>query len=398
MANLLKLCQCQSFHGDKIVFDLIILSFPAIFAGFMKFRDIFIIMKTETLLLSGFILFIVSMLLFDLLVVGRKTHVIRTREALIWTSVWVALALLFYFFLSGYGHLLHGIDTPEKLAGTVRKFSPELTFSSGSFEGMLAEYRRYMGISYLAGYFIEETLSIDNIFVILILLQGFGVAPGNYKKVLFWGILGAIVLRFIFIFAGSALIRKFEWILVVFGIFLIYQSIHILISKNHGMRDHRNHPVVIFLSRHIRVLRDFAGGKFWIRKKGRLYFTPLFVVLVMIEFTDLLFAFDSIPAVFAISRDPYIVFFSNIFAIIGLRSLFFLLAGLVEKFRFLKAGVSALLAFVGLKLTFHAYLANAGFESWYSLVIIGSVLIISIICSILFPGKKNVMDSLPSTL
>jgi tellurite resistance protein TerC len=353
-------------------------------------------MTTEALLLSGFLLFVITMLLLDLLVVGRKTHVIRTREALMWTSVWVALALLFYFFLSEFGHLLHGIDTPEKLAETVGKYSPELIFSSDSFEAMLSEYRRYMGISYLAGYFIEETLSIDNIFVMLILLQGFGVAPGNYKKVLFWGILGAIVLRFIFIFAGSALIRRFEWILIVFGVFLIYQSIHILISKNHGMRDPRNHPVVVFLSKKFRVLRDFAGGKFWIRSEGRLYFTPLFVVLVMIEFTDLLFAFDSIPAVFAISRDPYIVFFSNIFAIIGLRSLFFLLAGLVEKFRFLKAGVSALLAFVGLKLVFHSYLEKAGFESWYSLVIIGSVLLISILSSILFPAKKDVTDSTPS--
>lgn len=351
---------------------------------------------TETLLLSGFLLFIVSLLLLDLLIVGRRTHVIRTREALMWTSVWVALALLFYFFLSEFGHLLHGINTPEKLTETVREFSPELKFSSQSFEEMLAEYRRNMGINYLAGYFIEETLSIDNIFVMLILLQGFGVAPGNYKKVLFWGILGAIILRFIFIFAGSALIRKFEWILIVFGIFLIYQSIHILFSKNHGIRDPRNHPVVIFLSRHIPVLRDFSGGKFWERKGGRFYFTPLFVVLVMVEFTDLLFAFDSIPAVFAISRDPYIVFFSNIFAIIGLRSLFFLLAGLVEKFRFLKAGISALLAFVGIKLVFHTYLANAGFESWYSLVVIGSVLLISILSSILFPVKKEITVSTPS--
>lgn len=345
-------------------------------------------MTNEVLLISGFVVLILSILLFDLLVVGRKSHIVKPREAMIWTSVWVSMALLFYFFLANFGHLLHDIQTPEKLREIARMYNPELHFTSTGFEAMLREYRLNMGINYLTGYIIEQTLSIDNVFVMLILLEGFGVAHKNYKKVLFWGILGAIVLRFIFIFAGSALILKFEWILLVFGAFLVYQSIHLLVAKDHGMKDPQHHPVVKFLSKHIRVVPHYVDSNFWIFHGKKLFFTPLFIVLVMIEFTDLLFAVDSIPAVFAVTRDPYVVFFSNIFAIIGLRSLFFLLAGLVEKFQYLKQGVSILLAFVGLKLLFHSWLEKVGFESWYSLVVIGAVIFLSIGLSLLFPKKS----------
>jgi tellurite resistance protein TerC len=354
-------------------------------------------MSSESLLSGGFIIVILSVLLFDLLVVGRNSHVVKPREALIWTSVWVTLALLFYFILAKFGHLLHSIDTPEKLAEVTRLYNPDLHFVSSGFEDMLREYRMNMGINYLTGFIIEQTLSIDNVFVILILLQGFGVALENYKRVLFWGILGAIVLRFIFIFAGSALVQKFDWILLVFGAFLIYQSISLLVAKDHGMKDPQTHPVVRFLSKRIRLIPHYINGKFWIVESGKLYFTPLFVVLVMIEFTDLIFAFDSIPAVFAVTRDPFVVFFSNIFAIIGLRSLFFLLAGLVEKFRFLKHGVSLLLAFVGCKLLFHSWLVEIGFKSWYSLVFIGVVLIMSVVLSVIFTEKTVVKDSNPYT-
>ncbi len=346
-------------------------------------------MSTEFLLMTGFILFIVFILLFDLLLVGRNTHIIHAREALIWSGVWIALALGFYFVLGHFGHLLHGIETPERLQEIVARYSPELRFTTTGFEEMLQEYRRHMAINYLSGYFIEKTLSIDNIFVMLMLLQGFSVDLKNYKKVLFWGILGAIILRFIFIFAGAALVAKFDWILVVFGVFLIYQSIHMLLAKDHGMKDPQHHPIVSFLSKHIRLLPHYVDSKFWTLQRGKFFFTPLFVVLVMIEFTDILFAFDSIPAIFAVSRDPFVVFFSNIFAIIGLRALFFLLADLVEKFRFLKAGVSALLAFVGFKLVFHHWLDQMGYESYYSLVVIGSVIFLSIGLSMLFPKKKR---------
>lgn len=346
-------------------------------------------MPSEFYLLAGFVVVVVSVLLFDLLIVGRNSHVVKPREALIWTSIWVTLALLFYIVLANFGHLLHQIDTPEKLAEITRRYNPEFHFSTTGFENMLREYRRQMGINYVTGYIIEQTLSVDNVFVMLVILEGFGVALKNYKRVLFWGILGAIILRFIFIFAGSALVQKFDWILLVFGAFLVYQSVHLLIAKDHGMKDPQTHPIVKFLSKRIRLLTNYVGGKFWTMKGTKLYFTPLFVVLVMIELTDLLFAFDSIPAVFAVTRDPYVVFFSNIFAIIGLRSLFFLLAGLVEKFRFLKHGVSVLLAFVGLKLLFHSWLEHVGYESWYSLVVIGTVLTFSVLLSVMLPQKEK---------
>jgi tellurite resistance protein TerC len=354
-------------------------------------------MSSESLLSGGFIIIILSVLLFDLLVVGRNSHVVKPREALIWTSVWVCLALLFYFILSHFGHLLHSIHTPEKLEEVTKLYNPDLRFVSSVFEEQLREYRLNMGINYVTGYIIEQTLSIDNVFVMLILLQGFGVALKNYKRVLFWGILGAIVLRFIFIFAGSALVQKFDWILLIFGAFLVYQSIHLLVAKDHGMNDPQTHPVVRFLSKRIRLIPHYVEGKFWTFESGKLFFTPLFVVLIMIEFTDLIFAFDSIPAVFAVTRDPFVVFFSNIFAIIGLRSLFFLLAGLVEKFRFLKHGVSLLLAFVGFKLLFHAWLEEIGFKSWYSLIFIGIVLLMSVVLSVIFSEKASVIDSNPYT-
>lgn len=345
-------------------------------------------MHPELLLLTGFGVLILVVLFIDLLVVGRKSHVVSSREAIMWTIVWVSLAFGFYFFLNSYGYLLHGIENKEDLLVVVKKYNPELIFRSADFAGMLKEYCNAMSINYISGYFIEETLSIDNIFVILMILQGFSVPLRNYKTVLFWGILGAIILRFIFIFAGAALINRFEWILIVFGIFLIFQGGKIIFQKDKGPKDPHHHPIVKFVTRHINVTRDYVDNKFILRENGKLFITPLVIVLILIEFSDLIFAFDSIPAVFAVTRDPYIVFFSNIFAIIGLRSLFFLIANLVNKFRFLKYGVSSLLLFVGFKLVFHSWLEDIGFQPQYSLFIIAGTLLLSILLSIVFPRKE----------
>jgi len=235
--------------------------------------------------------------------------------------------------------------------------------------------------------FIEKTLSVDNIFVILLILRGFSVPLKDYKSVLFWGILGAIVLRFIFIFAGSALIQKFDWILLIFGAFLIYQGGKILWKKEEEPKDPHDYAIVRYLSGHFNITRGYSHDRFFLRKDGKLFLTPLFVVVVLIEFTDLLFAMDSIPAVFAVSLDPFVVFFSNIFAIIGLRALFFLIANIVDKFRFLKAGVSILLIFVGVKLLFHTWLDEVGFKPAYSLYFIAFILIMSIVLSVLIPPK-----------
>ena len=343
----------------------------------------------EILLLAGFIVFIVSILMFDLLVVGRGSHIVSSREALRWTTVWVILAIGFYFFLKFFGHMLHGIDSQESLDKIVQKYAPDLRFRTSDFAGMLGEYRNYMSMNYLSGYFIEETLSVDNVFVILLVLKSFKVSFENYKTVLFWGILGAIVLRFIFIFAGAALIQRFEWILLVFGAFLVFQGGKILFKKEEHYKDPHEYGWVKYLSRHLRITKGYVGGRFGIEQEGKFYFTPLFLVLIIIEFTDLLFAMDSIPAIFSVSLDPYVVFFSNIFAIIGLRSLFFLIFNMVEKFKFLSVGVSILLIFVGLKLLFHTYLEEIGFKSTYSLYIVLTVLIGSVVLSVLFPHKND---------
>jgi tellurite resistance protein TerC len=327
--------------------------------------------------------------MIDLLIVGRKSHIVSSKEALGWTSIWVLLSLGFFVFLKFYGHLLHGIETPADLSEVVNKYAPELRFKLTDFEGMLVEYRDHMSMNYLAGYFIEQTLSIDNVFVILLILQGFSVPQKNYKTVLFWGVLGAIVLRFIFIFAGAALIQRFDWILYVFGAFLVFQGIKILVKKEGHDNDPHDSVIVKFLSRYFNISKEYVGNRFALKHHGKVFFTPLMLVVVLVEFTDVIFALDSIPAVFSVTRDPYVVFFSNIFAIIGLRSLFFLLANMIDKFRFLNVGVSVLLVFVGIKLLAHTWLEEIGFKSTYSLYFIALTLVLSVVFSALFPEKEK---------
>jgi tellurite resistance protein TerC len=346
-------------------------------------------MPSEFLLIGGFLVLIIFVLMIDLLVVGKNSHVVSTKEALIWSSIWFMLSMGFYVFLKYYGHLLHGIETSEELNSIVGKYAPGLRFSSTDFNGMLAEYRDNMSMSYLAGYFIEQTLSIDNVFVILMILQGFSVPLKNYKKVLFWGVLGAIILRFIFIFAGAALIYKFSWVLYVFGAVLLYQGVKILFKKDGDEKDPHDYAIVKFLSKYLNITKEYHGDRFTIKQNRKVFFTPLMLVLVSVEFIDVVFALDSIPAVFSVSLDPFVVFFSNIFAIIGLRSLFFLLSNLVNKFRFISVGVSILLIFVGIKLLAHTWLDEIGFKSSYSLYFIAVTLLLSVILSMLFPEKEK---------
>ena len=347
-------------------------------------------MSIEAVFTIAFLAFIVFILLVDLVLVGRKVHVISAKEAFIWSAIWISLGISFYFFLIHYGYLLHGIETVERLKEIAGKYNPYLTLDySKPLETLLNEYQRSQAINYLSGYFIEKTLSIDNIFVMLMILQGFAVPEKDYKKVLFWGILGAIVLRFIFIFAGVAIIQRFEWVLFIFGVFLLYQGAKILFEKDKKAKDPKDSKLIRFLSSHINILPDYSNDRFWLRKDKKLFFTPLFLVLVMIEFSDLVFAFDSIPAIFAVSRDPFIVFFSNIFAILGLRSLFFLVANLVNRFRFLKHGVSFLLIFIGFKLMLHNYLKEWGFQPEYSLYIIAFIMVGSIVLSMLVRAKER---------
>jgi tellurite resistance protein TerC len=351
----------------------------------MKFNN-------ELVFFVVFSVFILSVLLIDLLLIGRKRHVLSTLEAAIWTGVWVSFAIGFYFVIYYFGDRLHNISSFTDLQAVAAKYAPHLKFSNTDLVQALAEYRKNMATEYITGYLIEYTLSLDNVFVILMILTGFSVPEKNYKTVLFWGILGAIVMRFIFIFLGAAMVQKFQWTLILFGAFLIYSGVKIYLERNKEQKiEVDKHPIVKALSKWFRIYPTFEGNKF-IHKENKVYYiTPLLIVLVVIEFTDLIFAFDSIPAIFSVTRDPYIVFFSNIFAIIGLRSLFFLVIKIFYLFTYLKEGISFLLVFIGLKLVFHSWLDNIGYKSVYSLYFILAVLVGSIILSLLFPRKKAIV-------
>lgn len=356
---------------------------------------------TEILFLGGFIVIITAILLLDMLVIDRKAHAVSIKEAGIWTGVWITLALLFSVFLWFHGDMVHGIHDFAGLQEVAQRYAAHIKLDPNDFEGGLQQYRHYMTISYISGYLIEKTLSVDNLFVMMMIFASFGVSKTEYQRVLNWGILGAIVLRFVFIFIGAAIISKFDWILLVFGAFLIYSGVKMYLDRNKQEAiDGEHHPLVKFLSKHFRVFPHFAGDKFFVRAKrdgkkyelvegmghGLLCMTPLFVTVLVIEFSDLIFAFDSIPAVFSVSLDPYVVFFSNIFAILGLRAMFFLLAAIADKFRYLKIGVSILLLFIGVKLLIHQFIE---IDAVLSLVIILVVLVASIVLSLAIPQKKK---------
>jgi tellurite resistance protein TerC len=342
------------------------------------------IISNEVLFMGLFIIFIVAILMIDLLFVGRNSDHVSLKEAGTWSLIWISLAMLFSILLRYFGEIVHGIETMDDLTLIVQKYAPELKLTGITLAENIDIYRKYMTISYLTGYLIEETLSTDNLFVMLMILTAFNVKPSSYKSVLLWGILGAIVLRFGFIFAGSALIQRFEWILFIFGAYLIYAGVEMFIKRHSEEKiDPQHHWLVKLSSRWFKVFPRYVGKNFFIRKDGKIHITPLLVVVIIIEFSDLIFAADSIPAIFSITRDPYVVFFSNIFAILGLRSLFFLLAHVVKLFYYLKTGISVLLGFIGFKLLFHTWLEEIGFQSIYSLYFILIVLFLSIGFSLL---------------
>lgn len=347
--------------------------------------------NSEVIFLVTFVTFVIAVMLLDLLVIGRKSHTVSLKESTIWSMVWISSALLFAVFLYYFGEKIHGIENDGDLTKTIEKYYPYLNLSGIDFASNVAAFRKTLTIDFLTGYLIEETLSVDNLFVMLMILTSFSVKQSSYKPVLFWGILGAIVLRFIFIFAGSALVQRFDWILLIFGGYLVYAGIKMYLDRNKDEKiEAQHHPFVKFLSNHFRIFPRYVGNRFFIRKKKVFYLTPLFVVILFIEFTDLIFATDSIPAIFSVTQDPYVVFFSNIFAIMGLRSLFFLLVHAVNMFRYLKTGISLLLVFVGIKLLFHTWLASIGFKTVYSLYIILAILVGSVVLSIIFRENKEI--------
>lgn len=342
---------------------------------------------TEILFLGGFVVFIAAILVLDMLVIDRKAHVVSIKEAGTWTAIWIGLALLFSVFLWFHGDMVHGIENMQELQAVAARYAAHLKLDASDFEASLQQYRHYMTISYISGYLIEKTLSVDNLFVMMMIFTSFGVGKNEYQHVLNWGILGAIVLRFIFIFLGAAIISRFDWILLVFGALLIYSGIKMYVNRNKKEEINvEKHPLVKFLTKTGRMYPKFMGDKFFVREAGKWLLTPLFVTVLVIEFSDLIFAFDSIPAVFSVSLDPYVVFFSNIFAILGLRAMFFLLAAIADKFRYLKTGVCVLLVFIGVKMLIHKYFE---IDAIASLLFIIAVLIISIGASLIIPQKKD---------
>ncbi|HNW82623.1 MAG TPA: TerC family protein, partial [bacterium] len=296
----------------------------------------------------GFFAFVFLALYVDMTVLNKKVHTIRLKEALKQSAFWIGLAVIFniavYFFM-----------------GTEK------------------------AVEFLTAYLIEESLSMDNLFVFLMIFQYFQVPDQYQHKVLYWGILSAIVMRLIFIFAGVTLVAKFHWVIYVFGAFLVFTAIKMLLKKDEEIHP-ENNPMLKLFKRFVPVTHEYHQSHFFTKEAGRLIATPLMVVLFMIEISDIAFAVDSIPAVLCVSNDLFIVYTSNIFAILGLRSLYFALAGLMPLFHYLKYGLAFILGFIGTKMLIVNF---CKIPTGIALGVVGSILILSVIASIVFPPKKK---------
>lgn len=300
----------------------------------------------------GFNVFVLAMLALDLGVFHRKHHEVKFKEAISWTAVWITLALVF----NGLVYYVWGSQ---------------------------------VALQFLTGYLIEKSLSVDNVFVFLLIFSYFKVPAKYQHEVLFWGIIGALVFRAIFIAVGITLLEHFHWLIYVFGAFLVFTGVKLALEKDKEIHPERNIVLRIF-RRMMRVTNEYEGGKFFVRKNGHTWATPLFVVLLVIETTDIIFAVDSIPAILAITKDPFIVYTSNVFAILGLRALYFALAGVMQLFHHLHYGLAVILGFVGLKMILSdVYKIPIG----VSLGVIMGVLTLSIVASLLWPKKEKAVFS-----
>ena len=295
----------------------------------------------------GFNVFVLAMLALDLGVFHRKAHVVSFKESITWTAVWVLLAMLFNI-------------------------------------GVWHYFGSQKGLEFFTGYLIEKSLSVDNVFVFALLFSYFAVPPLFQHKVLFYGILGALIMRAAMIGAGTVLITQFSWIIYIFGAFLILTGIRMVTKQEEQIHPERN-PVVRWFKKLVPVTPDYREDRFFVREAGRRMATPLFVVLLLVEFTDVIFALDSIPAIFAVTTDPFIVYTSNVFAILGLRSLYFALAGVMDKFHYLKVGLGVILSFVGVKML----LAHSPWkiDTLVSLGVVVLILVISVVASLLRPKR-----------
>jgi tellurite resistance protein TerC len=315
-------------------------------------------MTTSLSLWIGFNLFVLAMLALDLGVFHRKEHEVKMKEALTWSAVWIVLALVFCSGIFLFWQQLN----------------PASTYTNTE-----------AGLAFLTGYVVEKSLSVDNVFV-FVMLFGYFHVPAKYQhRVLFWGILGALVMRAIFIAAGVALITKFHWMIYIFGAFLVITGIKMIWAKDKEMHPERN-PVLRVFRKFFPVTKDFESKEFFVRREGRWFATPLAVVLLLIETTDVIFAVDSIPAILAITQDPFLVYTSNVFAILGLRALYFALAGIMQLFHYLHYGLSAILMFVGTKmLAADVYKVPLG----VSLGVIFAILTIAVVASLVRKPKPS---------
>lgn len=302
-----------------------------------------------------FNVFILAMLVVDLVVFNRKPHEISIKESLVWTGIWVLLAIIFgtglYFFMSPAASL-----------------------------------------DYFTGYLIEKSLSVDNIFVFLLIFTYFGVDAKYQHKVLFWGIFGALVFRFIFIFAGVALLEQFHWIIYVFGAFLVFTGLKLGLEKDKEIHPNKN-PVLKLVRRFIPITKNFYGQQFFIKRGSRIIATPMFVVLIVIETTDVIFALDSIPAIMAITRDTFLIYSANAFAILGLRALYFALSGVMRLFHYLHYGLAFILVFIGIKMLLENVIH---IPTLFTLGVIVITLTLSVLASILFPQDEPDLPHTPS--
>jgi tellurite resistance protein TerC len=310
-------------------------------------------MTTSLLFWIVFGFIIVTVLAIDLGVLNRRAHKIALKEALTWSGVWISIALIFNVFV-------------------------------------YFQFGKVKALEFLTAYVIEYSLSVDNIFVFILIFSFFSVKPQYQHKILFWGILGALIMRAIFIFAGVALINRFHWIVIIFGGFLLISGIKMLFQKEEVAVEPEKNGLVRLFRRFLPVSDTLHGDSLFIRQDKKLYATPLFLVLLVIESTDLIFAVDSIPAVLAISKDTFIVFTSNIFAILGLRSLYFAVSGVMGLFRYLKVGLAIVLSFVGLKML--ASYFHIEIPILFSLAIIISILLVSIIASLIIKKKESLPE------
>lgn len=307
---------------------------------------------------GGFLIFVLVMLALDLGIFNRKAHVVSFREATAWSIVWVVLALTFNFIFYRY---------------TLGKFGPEVAGNAA--------------LEFLTGYILEYSLSIDNIFV-FVLVFGYFSIPAKYKhRVLFYGILGALIFRAVFIALGTALIQ-FHFVIYIFGAFLILTGIKMMFTDQEDIEPEKNVLIRIF-RRFMPVTHEIDGKSFFLRKEGILHATPLFIALLFLEASDIIFAVDSVPAIFAVTDEPLIVFTSNIFAILGLRSMYFMLSGVINKFHLLRYGLAVVLVFVGLKMVWLNNAFDGKFPISYSLGIILGVIAASVVLSLIFPPKPG---------